>query len=127
MPMTTYDTRISYWSSDVCSSALSIQTALFGAVIIGDTISVQAIAAILISLAGVIALSVARTELTARRLLTSWLDRPALIGLASAAFFRVSAVSYRASSLSLDSGGFASRSAFTLSLFLLSPFFTPFP
>src|SRR3546814_18149272 len=72
MPMTTYDTRISYWSSDVCSSALTIQTALFGTVIIGDTISVQAIAAILISLAGVIALSVARTELTARPLLTRW-------------------------------------------------------
>src|SRR3546814_1144650 len=83
--------RISDWSSDVCSSDL------------------QAIAAILISLAGVIALSVARTELTARRLLTSWLDRPALIGLASGACFGVSAVSYRAASLSLDSGGFATR------------------
>src|SRR3546814_20586119 len=49
------------------SKTETIQTALFGAVIIGDTISVQATVAILISLAGVFALSVARTELTARR------------------------------------------------------------
>ncbi|MFN4089447.1 MAG: EamA family transporter, partial [Alphaproteobacteria bacterium] len=89
------------------------------AVIIGDVISLQAAVAILISLLGVIALSVARTELTARRLLTSWMDKPALIGLASGAFFGVSAVSYRAASLSLDEGGFLTRAAFTLACVLV--------
>ncbi|MET4701964.1 drug/metabolite transporter (DMT)-like permease [Constrictibacter sp. MBR-5] len=101
------------------SKTETVQTALIGALVIGDAVSTQALAAILISLAGVIALSVARTELTARRLLTSWLDKPALIGLASGAFFGVSAVSYRAASLSLDSGNFAIRAAFTLAFVLI--------
>lgn len=101
------------------SKTETIQTAVFGAVIIGDVISVQALVAILISLVGVIALSVARTELSARRLLTSWLDKPALIGLASGAFFGISAVSYRAASLSLETGNFATRAAFTLACVLI--------
>lgn len=101
------------------SKTETIQTALFGALIIGDTISAQTTAAILISLAGVFALSVARTELTARRLMTSWLDKPALIGLASGACFGISAVSYRAASLSLETGGFATRAAFTLAVVLV--------
>lgn len=101
------------------SKTETIQTALFGALIIGDTISAQTTAAILISLAGVFALSVARTELTARRLMTSWLDKPALIGLASGACFGISAVSYRAASLSLETGGFAIRAAFTLAVVLV--------
>ena len=96
------------------SKTETIQTAVFGIVVLGETISVTATFAILISLVGVIMISVSQSALTTRDLLTNWLDRSAQIGIASGAFFGVSAVSYRAASLSLDGGDFIIRGALTL-------------
>ena len=70
--------------------------------------------AIGISLAGVMAISVARSALTLRNLLLGWTGRAAFVGMLSGTFFGLSAVAYRAASLSLGGEGFLMQAAFTL-------------
>jgi drug/metabolite transporter (DMT)-like permease len=96
------------------SKTETIQTALFGIVILGDPLGLGAVLAILISLVGVMAISVARTDIRPSGLLSSLTERTALIGIASGAFFGISAVSYRGASLSLGGEGFLMQAAFTL-------------
>lgn len=93
-----------------------IQTALFGIVILGDPLRLGAAAGILVSLVGVMAISVARQNVSWRVLVLGWVERPALIGLASGACFGLSAVSYRAASLSLGGEDFVMHAAFTLAV-----------
>lgn len=90
------------------SKTETVQAALFGLVVLGDRLSGGALVGILISLAGIVLVSGGVT--LGRRLLGG----TALIGLASGASFGVSAVSYRAASLSLADGDFLSRAALTL-------------
>jgi drug/metabolite transporter (DMT)-like permease len=47
-------------------------------------------------------------------LLTSLAEKPALVGIASGAFFGLSAISYRGASLTLGEHGFLIRAAYTL-------------
>jgi len=96
------------------SKTETVQAAIFGFLILGDRMTLTAAAAILISLAGVFAISSARTEKGLRGLLSNLTDRTALIGIASGACFGISAVSYRAASLSLGGDGFLMQAAFTL-------------
>jgi drug/metabolite transporter (DMT)-like permease len=96
------------------SKTETVQTAIFGILILGDPLSLGAAAAIVISLIGVMAISVARTRISLLSLLTSLAEKPALIGIASGAFFGLSAISYRGASLSLDDHGFLIRAAYTL-------------
>ncbi len=97
------------------SKTETVQAAIFGAVVLSDPLSLGAVLAILVSLAGVVALSVAReSSMTLRTIMTSWTGKPALIGLASGACFGISAVSYRAASLSLGGEGFLIQAAYTL-------------
>jgi drug/metabolite transporter (DMT)-like permease len=96
------------------SKTETVQTAIFGVVILGDPIGLGASIAILVSLVGVMAISVATTHIRARSLLTSFTEKTALIGIASGAFFGISAVSYRGASLSLGGEGFWMQAAFTL-------------
>jgi drug/metabolite transporter (DMT)-like permease len=96
------------------SKTETVQTAIFGIVILGDPLGLGAAAAIVISLIGVMAISVARTRMSLLSLLTSLAEKPALIGIASGAFFGLSAISYRGASLSLGDYGFLIRAAFTL-------------
>lgn len=96
------------------SKTETVQTALVGIVVLGELLSLAAALGILVSLTGVMAISAAKQKLSARGLLLAWTERPALIGLASGGLFGISAVSYRAASLSLDSGDFLVRAGFTL-------------
>ena len=96
------------------SKTETIQTAIFGLVILGDTLSVFALIAIMISLFGVFMISTARTASGLKGLIEGLTDKAALIGIASGAFFGISAVSYRAASLSLGGEGFLMQAAFTL-------------
>lgn len=91
-----------------------VQAALFGIVILGDRITAAAALAILVGLAGVLAISVARTPLTLTGLFASLISRPALLGLASGALFGLSAVCYRGASTSLAGPGFLMQAGFTL-------------
>lgn len=100
------------------SKTETVQTALFGLVILGDQLSGAAMVAILVCLVGVIALSSSQSSLGFGRLLTAWTERTALIGLASGACFGISAVSYRAAALSLGGEGVLIQAATTLACVL---------
>lgn len=91
-----------------------VQAALFGLVLLGETVTASAAIAIAIGVFGVVLISLAKTPANWRELGAALLGRPALIGLVSAAFFGASAASYRAASLSLGGPGFLMQAGFTL-------------
>lgn len=91
-----------------------VQAAIFGLVLLGETVTGPAVVAIAVGVVGVIVISMARTPVSASALARSLVGKPALIGLASAAFFGISAVNYRAASLSLGGPNFIMQAAFTL-------------
>lgn len=96
------------------SKTETVQAAVFGLAILGEPVGLAAAIAIGISLVGVMLISVARTRLTLRNLLLGWTGRAAFIGVLSGTFFGLSAVAYRAASLSLGGEGFLMQAAFTL-------------
>ncbi|MEL6961437.1 MAG: hypothetical protein AAFO01_01700 [Pseudomonadota bacterium] len=96
------------------SKTETMQTALFGFLILGDRMSILAAMAIVISLVGVFLISAARAPKGIAGIVGSLTERTALIGMASGAMFGISAVSYRAASLSLGGEGFLMQAAFTL-------------
>ena len=101
------------------SKTETVQAAVFGVVILGEPVSFAAAFAIGISLAGVMFISVAKTHLTFANLLLGWTGRAAFIGVLSGTFFGLSAVAYRAASLSLGGEGFLMQAAFTLACVLV--------
>lgn len=90
------------------------QAALFGLMFLGETVTAGTLMAIAVSVFGVMLISVAHTALTARNLVATTFSRTALIGLASGTCFGVSAVAYRAASLSLGGPNFTMQAAITL-------------
>jgi drug/metabolite transporter (DMT)-like permease len=92
----------------------TVQTALFGWLVLGDRLGSGSVAAILVSLIGVMLISATRSALTAKLYISSLLERPALMGIGAGACFGISAVSYRAASLSLGRSDFLMPAAFTL-------------
>ena len=101
------------------SKTETVQTAVFAVVILGEAVSFAAALAIGISLAGVMTISVAQSRLTLRNLLFGWTGRAAFIGIFSGTLFGLSAVAYRAASLSLGGNGFLMQAAFTLACVLV--------
>jgi drug/metabolite transporter (DMT)-like permease len=95
------------------------QAALFGLLFLGETVTFGVIAAIAVSVFGVMMISVARTEFSWRALLTSVGSRTALIGLASGTFFGISGVAYRAASLALQGPNFMMQAAVTLAFVIV--------
>jgi drug/metabolite transporter (DMT)-like permease len=77
------------------------QAAVLALLLFGETIGLGTVAAILVSILGVMLISVARTALTPMSLVTSIGSPTALVGLASGFFFGISAIAYRTASLSL--------------------------
>lgn len=95
------------------------QAALFGLLFLGETVTPGAIAAIAISVVGVMLISVAQTMVSWRSLITSVGSRTALIGLASGTLFGISAVAYRGASLALDGPNFMMQAAVTLAVVIV--------
>ncbi|MGF9693527.1 DMT family transporter [Rhizobium sp. 0TCS1.26] len=91
-----------------------VQAALFGLIILGETLTAGAIAAIIVGVLGVMVISVARSPLTFAGLFRALVSRTALIGIASGAVFGISAVAYRTASLSLDGPNVVMQAGFTL-------------
>jgi drug/metabolite transporter (DMT)-like permease len=91
-----------------------VQAAIFGLIILGERLTPGAIAAIVVGVAGVMMISVARMPLSWRNLLVALTGRTALIGIASGAVFGISAVAYRSASLSLDGPNAVMQAAVTL-------------
>lgn len=92
------------------------QAALFGLLFLGERATPGAVAAIAISVFGVMLISVAHTAFGWRALFTSVFSRNAVIGLASGTLFGVSAVAYRAASLALEGPNFMMQAASTLAV-----------
>ena len=87
----------------------TVQAGLFGLVLLGDRLSGLAVAGLVLSLFGIVLISVRATPGSAL------VGRAALLGLASGAAFALSAVAYRGATLSLgDLGGPLVGPAFTL-------------
>ncbi len=96
------------------SKTETVQAAIFGLVLLGDSLSGAAIFAIAISFVGIILISASGTALTTRDILLGWTGKPALYGLLSGGLFGVSAVAYRAGSLALIGEGAIIQAAMTL-------------
>lgn len=90
------------------------QAALFGFILLGESISPGTVFAIGVCVAGVMLISVARVNPTFRSLVTSIGQRTALIGLASGTLFGLSAVAYRAASISLGGPNYFVQALVTL-------------
>lgn len=91
-----------------------VWAAIFGLIFIAETIGGSAIAAIAISMIGVMLISVARDKFSLSALVTSLGQPIAVLGLISGAGFGLSAVSYRAASLALAGPNFIMQGAVTL-------------
>jgi drug/metabolite transporter (DMT)-like permease len=91
-----------------------VQVALFGLIVLGDTLTIGMVAAILIATAGVVVMSLKPGGASAN---DSW--RPTLLGLASGAAFALSAVGYRGGILSLGLPDYVMAATFTLTVGLL--------
>lgn len=100
------------------SKTETVQTALFGMIVLGDHPSLGAILAIGVSLAGVVALSMAKAHLTAMNFVRSLKQRPTLMGIGTGAANGISAVCYRAASLSLHDD-FLISASYTLFVVLI--------
>lgn len=90
------------------------QAALFGMIFLSETVSWGVLMAIAISVAGVMLISVARTERNPAALVTSLSSRSVAIGLCSGTFFGIAAVAYRGASLSLGGPNFLMQGGVTL-------------
>jgi drug/metabolite transporter (DMT)-like permease len=101
------------------SKTETVQAAIFGFVVLGDHPSTGAVAAILVSFAGVVAISMAKSKLTAMNFLRSLSEKSTLMGIGSGTSYGIAAVSYRAASLSLGRDDFMMPAAYTLLVVLV--------
>ncbi|MGX0876977.1 drug/metabolite transporter (DMT)-like permease [Roseovarius sp. MBR-154] len=91
-----------------------VQTAIVGLVILGDRITLWGLGAIVLGLVGVLILS--ETPGLEGRWWRRFTNRAAFLGLASGAFFAVSAVGYRGATLEIASTDPLSRAGLTLAV-----------
>lgn len=98
------------------SKTETAQVALLGFVLLGDALTTGAILAIIISVFGVMAMSVAQTNITFRTLFSSLTEKSTVIGLASGLFLGGSVVFFRGAALELDYDGYFMAAAFTLAV-----------
>lgn len=98
------------------SKTESLQAALFGLLILGETVSAGGLIAILVSLLGVVLISLhdGPGEPTAGLRALRRPDASVLLGIGAGGLFGLSAVAFRGASLSLDSGDVFLRAGFTL-------------
>jgi len=96
------------------SKTETVQAAIFGIVILHETVGVGGVAAIGISFVGILLMSMSNSAFTVRDFFTGWTSKAAGYGLLSGGLFGVSAVAYRAASLSLGGEGAIMQASFTL-------------
>ncbi len=100
----------SFAAGTAYSKTETVQAAIIGLLVLGDPLSMGALTGIVVSLAGVLILSIARAATDARE----FSGRAIPIGLASGGLFALTSVSVRAASLSLGGDGYLMQAAFTL-------------
>ncbi|MEM9732935.1 MAG: EamA family transporter [Pseudomonadota bacterium] len=92
----------------------AIQTAIVATVLTGASFNPMAIVAILVSVTGVMCISVARTAFSPAALITSLASPAALIGIFSGTAFAFSAVGYRQATLAVMADSFFLQAAMAL-------------
>lgn len=100
------------------SKTETIQVAILGLILLGDTLSIPAALAIAISLFGVMILSVAQTKITLKTLVTGLFEKQTVVGLTCGAFLGASVVFFRGAGLALGDGDVVMRAAFALAVAL---------
>lgn len=90
-----------------------VLVAVFAVLVLGDPLGIPAACAVVVATAGVVTMSWKPGAGAG----SSW--RPALLGIASGAFFALSAVAFRGAIVSLGTGSFALRASMTLVVGLL--------
>jgi drug/metabolite transporter (DMT)-like permease len=108
MTMRNFTLGVAYSKTEI------IQVAIFGLLVLGDPVTLTTVLAVGCGTLGVLLLSPADRERPFRTMLTGWTTTPALLGLASGAFFAFSAVGYRGAALALGDTPFLMAAAFTL-------------
>jgi len=101
------------------SKTETVQVALLAFLLLGDTLTWGAIFAIVVSVMGVMAMSLAQTNITFKTLFTGLTEKSTMIGLASGLFLGASVVFFRGAALELDYDGFVMPAAFTLAVSVL--------
>ena len=98
------------------SKTETVQTALFGTLLLAEPLKFWAWIGIAISLFGVWVLSLRGDGKGLRQILFGWTQKSALVGIGAGAGFAIAAVSIRAASLSLPEGDFIVRAIMTLAV-----------
>lgn len=101
------------------SKTEAVQAAVFGLVLLQEPVTFAGAAAILIGTVGVMLMSLKDAENKLQAFLTGWTERSALFGIASGSLFAISAVGFRAASLSLDTPSLPLAAATTLACALI--------
>lgn len=91
-----------------------VQAAVFGLVFLGDTLSAWGVASIAIGTFGVMLMSMGSDKHPVRALLTGWMEKSALLGMASGAGFAVAAIGVRGASLALEHPSALMSAGYTL-------------
>jgi drug/metabolite transporter (DMT)-like permease len=97
----------------------TVMVAVFGLLLLGDTLTLPVMLAIALSAVGLVVMSVGQEKLGFVSLLRGLWRMPTLIGLACAAWLGMSVVLFRAASLSLGLDNFIVAAAFTLCIVVL--------
>jgi len=97
----------------------TIMVAIFGLLLLGDTLTSAVVIAISVSALGLIVLSVGQSKLSVANALTGLVQKSTLIGLGCAAWLGLSVVLFRAAALSLQHDQFLIAAAFTLFIVLV--------
>jgi drug/metabolite transporter (DMT)-like permease len=92
-----------------------MQTAIFASILFGAEFGIASILAIAVAVAGVMVISVARSLVTLRSLVSATMSRVALTGLASGTAFGLAAAGFQQATRTLD-GTFLMRAALTLAV-----------
>lgn len=98
------------------SKTETVQVAILGLILLGDTLSLGATVAIAVSFMGVMALSVSETRISVKTIFASLGEKPTLIGLASGFFLGASVVLFRGATLSLPNDPILMRAGFALTV-----------
>lgn len=98
------------------SKTEAVQAAVFGLVVLGESVTPLAGLGVLVSLVGVVAISVAHGEGGFVGVVRGLASRAALCGIASGSCFALAAVAYRGASISLEADSFLIAAAFTLAV-----------
>lgn len=96
----------------------TIMVAIFGLILLGDSLTAIVMLAIVLSSIGLVVLSAGQSNINLSGLLSSIWRLPTLIGLACAAWLGLSVVFFRAASLSLKLDDYLLSASFTLLIVL---------